>query len=173
MRRRGRRVLEERCEFFAALLRWQRCPVLWRKNPATRHLPPRSRFHPAAGFAPLVSRYGGFHGVAGFAVLPLGVVARGSPTRLRRTFAAAPPWAFAHSRFCSLSPSRLRLQNHTVGSTSGSPSLRWVVVCAERLRCCAAAGLFQVFVNTPFCHGWWFVRMAGGRSLRRMGTVCR
>ena len=37
-------MLEERCEFFAALLRWQRWPVLWRKSPATRHLPPRSRF---------------------------------------------------------------------------------------------------------------------------------
>jgi len=44
--------------------------------------------------------------------------------RLRRTFAAAPPWAFTLLRFCSLSPSRLRSQNHTVGTASGSSSLR-------------------------------------------------
>ena len=69
-----------------------------------------------------------FEGATDFALRLMGVVARGSSTRLRRTFAAAPPWAFARSRICSLSPSRLRSQNHTIGSASGSPSLRWVVV---------------------------------------------
>jgi hypothetical protein len=59
---------------------------------------------------------------------PMVVVAWESPTRFRRTLAAAPPWAFALLRFCSLSPSRLRSQNHTGGSASGSPSLRWLLI---------------------------------------------